>query len=69
MKEWWDGLDGSAQDWFLLSGALMLFVVGVTVGVIGAVNVGTLEPLMHLGFSVGLASALGTMFTAMARLA
>lgn len=68
MREWWSGLDGSAQDWFIFSGLLMLAVVAFTVGVIGVMNFATLEPLAHLGFAVGIASTLGGLFTAMARL-
>lgn len=68
MMEWWSGLDDSAHDWIIISGLVMLAVVGITVGVVGAANFATLEPLMHLGLSVGIAGLLGAVFVSMARL-
>ena len=72
MGNWWKGLDRQERDWFILSGFLMLLVVGLVVGIVAATNVAvlpTLVPLILLGFSAALAGLLGAFISAMIRLA
>lgn len=67
ISKWWNGLSDGAQGCVLLGGPLTLFVVSMTLGVLGAVLMGAWEPMMHIGFSLGIVGVLGAIFTAMAR--
>jgi hypothetical protein len=68
IRNWWESVDIYAQDWFVLGGLLMVGVVGFAVGCFGLTVIATLEPLVHLGFSFGIAGILGSLFYTMAQI-
>jgi hypothetical protein len=58
---WWNGLSETQQTIFTLAGLLCVFVVGMTVGIIGVRNLVALEPLVHIGFGSALAAFLSVL--------
>lgn len=71
ISKWWESLGSEGQSWFLISGFVALFVIGLVVGIVVVSNVAlltALEPLAHLGFSAALVGVLGAFVTTMVRL-
>lgn len=65
--KWWWSLERDEQNWFIGTGFLMLVVAGFSVGIVGALNLAVLQPLMHLGFGTAVFGMLGGLVSSIVR--